>query len=197
MSCPGHSSLKIFSSFCTSFCLFSSTCSFGNNRSYTSRISVATLTSSSRVRLPLILPRSICFSGSFPLEYGILLLELICEVSYLQPPCRGGGKGRNEGKALFVSEYAERGEWFVGFSFGDGSRDSKENCLARWCGVDGTELDRAGCDCALEAVDCAGRLACGFDAGSAVWACVEAFLDGILDREVSFDVMTERFLSGL
>lgn len=50
-----------------------------------------------------------------------------------------GGNGRSEGSVEFVSEYAERGEWFW-VAFGDGSRDSNEKFRACWCGVDGTEL---------------------------------------------------------
>jgi hypothetical protein len=96
--------LKIFSSFCTNFLRFSSTFSLGSNLWKTSFISAATFFSSSGVSLPLILSRGIFSNGSLPIEYGIRLRELICEVSYLQPPCLGGGKGRNDGRVLFVSE---------------------------------------------------------------------------------------------
>jgi hypothetical protein len=61
-------------------------------------------------------------------------------VSKRHPPRSGGSGGREEGRVIFDSEYADRGEWLFA-AFGEGSRDSKENFRAcRW-GVDGTELD--------------------------------------------------------
>jgi hypothetical protein len=60
--------------------------------------------------------------------YGIRLLEFMRAVSYWHPP-NLGGSGLKEGRDGFVSEYAERGEWFV-VAFGEGSLDSNEKFLA-------------------------------------------------------------------
>lgn len=101
----------------------------------------------------------------------------------MHPP-RRGGKGRREGRALFVSEYAERGEWFVP-AFGEGSRDSKENCLACWCGVEGTELE---CVWPWGDVERTAVLCAQFLDDSA--ACLAGILAG-----ASFEVITKRFFS--
>lgn len=117
-------------------------------------------------------------------------------VSYLQPPCRGG-RGRSDGRVLLVSEYADRGEGLVVASFGDGSRDPKENFRLRCCGVDGTELDcciLCDCDCDVDAA--ADRFVWPFGC-SVACGCVCPCLGAIFFGGVSLGFMTERFLSGL
>ena len=65
-------------------------------------------------------------------------LECAIAVSYLH--ARRGMCGRNEGKVLLDSEYADLGEW-PGTASGEGSLEPMENFLTWGTGVEGTELD--------------------------------------------------------
>lgn len=71
---------------------------------------------------------------------------------------------------------------------GDGSRDSKENCRACWCGVEGTELEWAW-PCADDATAAVERFGTVLE-GSVACCCLGGILGG-----ASLDVITERFLS--
>ena len=67
MSWPGHSSLNILSSFTHSFLRFISTSEVGNNRSYSSRMSVVSFLSSSSVSRRFTVDKSTRSSFSFPM----------------------------------------------------------------------------------------------------------------------------------
>lgn len=104
-SFPGHSFLSILPSLSTNCFRRSSLSEVGNNRSYSSRISPLSLSSSSGFNEAF--GSSFAFSnGASPMSYNILLLPKAAAVSYLHV---GRPRGR-EPMDPFASDLTERGE---------------------------------------------------------------------------------------
>lgn len=114
---PGHFSFKIRSNFWTNLVLLSSLSFVGSIRSYSSRMSPLSLSSSAGFKyfFGIELGRSNC---SPPTEYGILLLECAIPVSNLQPATKGPRSW-----VFSDSERVERGEASPERFTGEGERE--------------------------------------------------------------------------